>query len=128
MTDVFSGYESGLSEVLKQLGKDHSRYSEALTLQNRLLENIARARQYGDTEICRAERAQVVSSLNQLTLETLEASFNELCHSAVVTDGMPILDQTVGDALCEVIQSENLVPIYQTSGSGQFILIGLVKR
>jgi len=82
MTDIFSSYERGLEELLKRLGEDHPRYAEALTLENRLRENIVQARLYGDTETRRAERAQIVDALNQLTLGTVGVSFKELCEPA----------------------------------------------
>ena len=128
MTDVFSSYEQGLKALLEQLGQDHLRYTEALTLQSRLLENIAQARCYGDAETRRAERAQIVGSLNQLAIEIISVSFNELRGSAAEANGFPVLDQAVSDTLRKVIEMEKLVPIYQTSGGGQFVLIGLIKR
>lgn len=79
MTNAFSRYERGLEELLKRLGKGHSGYLEALTLINRLQENIDYAKRYGSTETRRANRAQIVESLNQFTLETLGTSFSELC-------------------------------------------------
>lgn len=79
MTDTFASYETGLTELLERLGKEHSRYTEALTLQSRLLENVSQSRQYSDTETRRAERAQIVDALNRLALKTVEVSFNELC-------------------------------------------------
>lgn len=82
MTDAFTSYETGLTELLERLGKDHPRYTEVLTLQSRLLENVSQARQYSDTETRRAERAQTVDALNRLALETVEVSFNELCGVA----------------------------------------------
>lgn len=84
VTDIFSSYECGLEELLERLGKDHPRHAEALTLQSRLLENIAQTRRYGDTEIHRAERAQVVDALNNLALQAIHSSFNELGDSTVV--------------------------------------------
>ena len=80
MTDVFSSYEQGLKTLLERLGQDHPRYTEALTFQSRLLENMAQARRYGDTETRRAERAQIVDGLNRLALETGGPDFNELCE------------------------------------------------
>lgn len=77
MTDIFAAYARTLKELLKQLGKDHPRYTEALSLQSRLLENTAQTRRYGDTEIRRAERAQVVDELNHLAQQTLGTSFNQ---------------------------------------------------
>jgi len=82
MQDVFTPYETGLTHLLRRLGKDHPRYTEALTLQSRLLENIVQARRYGDTETRRAERAQIVEQLNTLALDALGKSFNELCGLA----------------------------------------------
>ena len=81
MADIFTPYETGLTRLVECLGSDHPRYADALTFQSRFLENIAQARQYGDTETRRAERAQIVNALNQLALETVGASFNKLCGS-----------------------------------------------
>lgn len=75
MTDVFANYEKELISLLKRLGKEHARYAEALTLQTRLLENIAHARLYGDSETRRADRAQIVDGLNQLSLDTIGEAF-----------------------------------------------------
>jgi len=83
VSDVFTAYETGLTCLLEQMCKEHSRYSEALTLQARLCENIARARRYGDNEICRAERAQIVELLNSLALQALGVDFNALCPGLV---------------------------------------------
>ncbi|MDY7076973.1 MAG: hypothetical protein SXV54_08620 [Chloroflexota bacterium] len=58
--DAFASYETGLSLLLKRLGHAHPRYTEALTLQSRFLENLARSRLYGDTETGRTEWAQIV--------------------------------------------------------------------
>ena len=79
MTDIFSAYERGLEKLLERLGKDHPRYVDVLVLQSRLLENLAQARRYGDTEARRAERAQIVDQLNALALKHLDLIFNELC-------------------------------------------------
>ncbi len=82
MADIFTPYETGLTRLVERLGSDHPRYADALTLQSRLLENTGQARQYGDTEIHRAERARIVDALNRLALETVRVSFNELCGLA----------------------------------------------
>ncbi|MCD6345751.1 MAG: hypothetical protein J7M17_09160 [Anaerolineae bacterium] len=92
MTDVFAAYERGLAELLKRLGKDHLRYAEALTLQTRLLKNIAQARRYGDTETRRAERAQIVDALNRLAVEAVGKSFNEWC-------GMPADEEAIQNGI-----------------------------
>ncbi len=80
MSGTFAAYETGLSLLLKRLGQEHPRYTEALTLQSRLLENLAQVRRYGDTETRRAERAQIVDALNRLALDTLGMSFNDLAQ------------------------------------------------
>lgn len=89
--DVVFSSETGLTRLLKRLGKDHPRYAEALTLQARLLGNIAKARRYGDTGELGHERAQIVDALNQLALETVRVSFNELCRPAREESVPPIL-------------------------------------
>jgi len=78
MGDPYSQYEAGLNRLLTQLGQDHPRYTEALVLQQRLLENLGRVRRYGDTETNRAERAQIFDVLNRLALEAAGSSFNDL--------------------------------------------------
>jgi len=84
MSDVLTTYETGLSLLLKRLGQEHPRYTEALVLQSRLLENLAQARRYGDTETRRAERAEIIDRLNRLTLKTLGTSFSELAQEPVL--------------------------------------------
>ena len=78
MTDIFSFYESGLELILQRMGKDHPHYTEALTLQSRLLENIDQTHRHGDTETRRAERSEIRDALNHLALETVGVSFNDL--------------------------------------------------
>lgn len=78
MSDVFSDYKNGLSRLLTELGDKHDHFTDALTLQTRLLENIEQAQLFGDTETRRADRAQILDALNRLTVETLGVSFNEL--------------------------------------------------
>jgi len=87
MADVFGLYEMGLARLLEHLGSGHPRYAEALTLQARLLENIAQAQQYGDTETRRAGRAQIVEALNRLALEAVSVSFNRLCEAVPTQPG-----------------------------------------
>jgi hypothetical protein len=80
-SEIFATYEAGLMQLLKLLGSSHPRYAEVLTLQSRLLENIARVRQYGHNEIWSTERTQILATLDQLTLKTLKMSFHDLCES-----------------------------------------------
>lgn len=88
-------YQDGMRRLLTQLGQGHRRYSEALTLQSRLQENLDGVCQYGDDETRRAGRAQIVEALNALALETVGTSFNELCEShssKTVVSNLPSLD------------------------------------
>ena len=83
MRDVLTTYETELSLLLKRLGQEHPRYTEALVLQSRLWENLARARLYGDTKTTHAERAQIIDTLNHLALETTGEPFIAASSGAV---------------------------------------------
>ena len=83
MTDALTPYEIGLTRLLERLGSNHARYADALVYWQRLQENITQARQYGDTEMRRAERAQIVNALNGLASEAVGESFNELCPASI---------------------------------------------
>jgi tetratricopeptide (TPR) repeat protein len=96
MSSALASYETGLSLLLKRLGQKHPRYTEALTLQSRLLENLAQARRYGDTETRRAERAEIIDRLNHLALETLGVSFNELAQEPGIVQGSGAIAQGTG--------------------------------
>jgi tetratricopeptide (TPR) repeat protein len=74
--------------LLAQFGRDHPRYTEVLVYQQRLLENLARTRLYGDTETSRAERAEILDRLNHLVLEAGGKSFSAiLSGSGAVSQG-----------------------------------------
>lgn len=77
--DLFTAYEKGLEHLLARLGAAHGRYSEALVYQQRLVENIGRARRFGDTPQRQADRAEIIDQLNELALASLSVSFNQLC-------------------------------------------------
>ena len=79
MTDIYHQYEAALNRLLEDIPEKHPRRSDALVLKQRLHENIARTRRYGDTEAHRAERTQILDALNQLALETTGKSFNDWC-------------------------------------------------
>ena len=85
--DDYALYGTGLRQLLDQLGQGHPLYQEALVYQQRLDENIARSRRYGDTETCKADRSEIVDRLNALALSTLGTSFNELCGLATPAAG-----------------------------------------
>lgn len=50
-----------------------------MTLADRLADNLRGERVFGSTETRRAERAAIVYELNELALQVLQISFNELC-------------------------------------------------
>jgi hypothetical protein len=76
--DTFSGYEMGLERLLAQMGQGHERYADALLFEQRLAENIGRARRMGDTSTRRSERTEIIDRLNELALAVTGRSFNEL--------------------------------------------------
>jgi hypothetical protein len=77
--DVFSSYEAGLRQLLERLGRRDPRYSQALVYQQRLKENIAQSRRYGDTDTRKAERSEIIDQLNGLALSAGGVPFSELC-------------------------------------------------
>jgi tetratricopeptide (TPR) repeat protein len=91
MGDPYSQYEAGLNRLLTRLSQDHPLYTEVLVLQQRLTENLARARRYGGTETSRAERAQIVDALNALALRGTGVSFAELLLSKDADHSGPLL-------------------------------------
>jgi hypothetical protein len=76
--DTYTPLEIKMEVLLERLGKDHERYSDAGNYQTRLDENLAQTRRYGDTELTRAARAEIIDRLNQLALSELGTAFNEL--------------------------------------------------
>lgn len=78
-TDSYSGYEAGLHTLLRQMGREHQRYNEALVYEQRLRENIEHARRYGDDSARQSERHQIIDRLNEVALATLDVPFTELC-------------------------------------------------
>lgn len=58
--DNFDNLEDSVQRLLKRMGKEHRRYTETLTLQSRLEENLNDVRVYGDDENRRAECARII--------------------------------------------------------------------
>jgi hypothetical protein len=85
--DRYVPYEVGLRLLLNGMGRDHDRFTEALTYEQRLTENIDDATRYGDTPTNDADRARIIAGLNKLALETLGESFNDLCKRARSSTG-----------------------------------------
>ena len=76
--DLYYNYEIGIKRLLQELGQAHPQYLNALVYEHRLLENIARSRQFGDTETGMSERSEIIHRLNELALSTLNVTFNDL--------------------------------------------------
>ena len=83
MKNIFTYYERGLAHLREELGEGHVRYGEALILEQRLRDNVARTHHHGDSAVSRADRAQIVDSLNRLTVQETGTSFNELCGFSI---------------------------------------------
>jgi Tfp pilus assembly protein PilF len=75
MSDQYSRYEDGLHQLLDQIGPAHAEYATGLVYQQRLIENIAESRRYGDTETLKAERSKIIDQLNRLALSALGQPF-----------------------------------------------------
>lgn len=80
--DIYTSYERGVQALLERLDAQHPDRGHALTQQQRLSENIAKARRFGDTEANRSERAIIIDQLNSLAHDALGISFNELTQHA----------------------------------------------
>lgn len=81
--DVYSLYETGLSELMSQISNS-KQYTEALVYQTRLLERIRAARLYGDTESNRAERNEIIARLDEIAVSELKVPFLKLCQSVTL--------------------------------------------
>jgi hypothetical protein len=86
--DQFSRYEAGLDALLHELRR-HRRHhgaalDEALVCEHLLGRTIEQARLYGDREIFRVERAQILERLNRLTQAYLGLSFDELSSRSLM--------------------------------------------
>lgn len=79
-TDIFALYEAGLNELLQRLGPGHHFYDESLVYEQRLTENIANYRRYGDSPERKTERAEIIDHLNDIAVTTLGISFNDICE------------------------------------------------
>jgi hypothetical protein len=79
--DIYSPLEVGLRSLLKLLPEEQ--LENALTFQYRLTQNITDARQTGETDQLKAERAKILVQLNRLALANVGKSFNDLTPTLV---------------------------------------------
>lgn len=77
--DPYWIYLAALAMLLQRADQQHSSYKRALVYQYRLNENVSRTRKFGDTDSRRAERAEIIDSLNAISLETMSIPYNEIC-------------------------------------------------
>jgi hypothetical protein len=80
--DVYYPYEVGLDQLRGRIDRRDPRYLDLLVYEQRLKENIGKARLYGDTSTLSADRSEIINRLNNLALSALNDSFNDLCDSA----------------------------------------------
>jgi tetratricopeptide (TPR) repeat protein len=95
---VFVLYEAGLNELLQRLGTGHTLYDDALVYEQRLTENIASCRRYGDSSERKTERAEIIDRLNEVSVSALGLSFNDICEQ-LPTPGSAEQDRLVHKAL-----------------------------
>lgn len=79
--DEHTELEQGLDRMLEKLGKDNPNLNQALIYEYELLENIKKARIYGDPEDARVERRQIIGRLNNFCYSVLGQTFSSLCRS-----------------------------------------------
>jgi hypothetical protein len=77
--DIYTPYEQGLRELLNRLDTQaHPSYHTVQLLQQRLSDNIATSRRYGDTQTRRTERSDIILQLDQIAMAELNTSFSDL--------------------------------------------------
>ena len=79
-------YERGLDALRAQL-EQTNRYLDFVTLEARLRENLHDEGLYGSDESSRRERARVIRGLNDLALQVLGLSFNDLALGRAAQTG-----------------------------------------
>ncbi|MEM8610775.1 MAG: hypothetical protein AAGF93_02070 [Cyanobacteria bacterium P01_H01_bin.105] len=81
--NIFESYKLGMQKMLEELKKsgddDPTIYLAGLNYQVQLLENISFSESQGPRESLNSDRARILNQLNDLCLEQLKRSFNEMC-------------------------------------------------
>ncbi len=78
MSTEFVKHQIGIKNLLDTLGKEHPRYLDAVNFQNQLLDNIHAVEAYGDNENYRSTRNRIKHQIDQIALQTIGKTFNEL--------------------------------------------------
>jgi hypothetical protein len=75
-------YELGLEQMKVRLSPAQtSIFIDFTSLEQQLLENLDRKRQFGPSDGNRSDRARIIRDLNRLALDHLDISFNDLCRT-----------------------------------------------
>lgn len=75
--DLYMYLEHGIRALIQRLETRHPFYNEVLVFEQRLMGNIRASRIYGDTDVRRAERAEIIDALNHFTLEHVGCPFSD---------------------------------------------------
>ena len=78
--DPFTNYENGLRQLETAVQNDREAQNEISVFAQRLRENINHSRRYGDTSDRRADRAEIIDSLNRLARHITHKSFEDWCQ------------------------------------------------
>ena len=114
---LFDQYRHGTDELLRRIGTDHPRYSEGLTYQQQLQENLAREL-HGPTSTGKAERSQILSHLGALCLDVLRVPFEHLCSLTLPATTPPPSDFVNRDVALRELTADRL-----RSGKSPYVLI-----
>jgi cellulose synthase/poly-beta-1,6-N-acetylglucosamine synthase-like glycosyltransferase len=77
--DIYNQYEIGMHRLLDLISSDQEIYRDTLVYQQRLFENINICRRYGDNDILRHERNQIIDMLNGVVISFRGVSFHDFC-------------------------------------------------
>ncbi|NJP06590.1 MAG: hypothetical protein HC837_13650 [Chloroflexaceae bacterium] len=84
--DIYQQYEAGVKHLLHLIDREHQHYYDLLIYQQRLHENLSRARRYGHDPTLRAERAEILAYLNEMAIAIAGYSFQEVHQRLATSD------------------------------------------
>ncbi|NNJ10297.1 NACHT domain-containing protein [Chloroflexales bacterium ZM16-3] len=133
--DTYTKYERGIDLLKQRLGPDHVRYSELLVFEQRLSENINRARLYGNTGTLDHDLAQIIKELNSLATELFTQTFNDLCADAIQPHGQLqsahatyALSSAIVDLLTQICTTSGYHIIFAEAGFGKTALMSYLSQ
>ena len=94
MNDIYTPYESGIKKLLELVNQENNSYSNLTVYEQRLNENIAHSRLYGDAGEQKATRSEIIHQLNIIALNVLGTSFNDLCTSTIPIKNLEGMSKT----------------------------------